>query len=191
MEELLMQIIGKLDKLESETKEGFEKVNAKLAEHDEEFEKIKAKLAEHDNKFDEIDVKFESVFDILKRHDKEFEKLNSKFDAEIKDISDNFKLVYEKLADHDKQFEMLNGKLTEHDIEFNNIKSYLFMLENKISIEIPALFEGYSSNKEKNGELEERQNAIERKVELDSLRISVLEESSKTYSEQLSKLQKK
>lgn len=46
----------------------------------------------------------------------------------------------------------------------------------------------YNANFEKNTDLESRQDTTERKVEINSLRISNLEDTSKNHSKQISKL---
>ena len=64
----------------------------------------------------------------------------------------------------------------------------MIIIEDKFSNEIPALFDAYNANFEKNTDLESRQDTTERKVEINSLRISNLEDTSKNHSKQISKL---
>lgn len=134
------------------------------------MEKVLAKL-------DQNQENFERVFAKLEENDKNFEKVFKKLeehDQEFSEISNNFK--------------MIDAKLEEHDQEFREIKDYLFVFEDKFTAQAKALFDGYSTSIEKNTELELKQSAIGQKVELDSLRISVLEEDSKRHSKQISKL---
>ena len=166
LKEFMEQVLAKLDQNE----ENFEKVSAKLEEHDKEFEKINAKLDEHDRRFEEIDNNFKIVNARLDAHDRRFEEIDNNF----VDIAENFKLINLKLSDHDKQFK--------------EIKNCLLVLEDKITNELPALFDGFSANVEKSTVVEFKQKAIEQKEELDSLRISSLEDISKQHSEQISKL---
>ena len=191
MEEILKQILVKIDDLKIETNNNFDKVNERLDSHAEELKKINARLDEHEEKinqmnemmiseFEEISINFKMIFAKLAEHDKQFER-----------IEEQFKEVNAKLAEHDKQFKEVNSKLSDHDLEFTEIKNYLLVLEDNLSTKLPALFDGYSANKEKTDEIEERQECMEGQLKLNSLRISVLEESSKTYSEQLSKLKEK
>ena len=144
-------------------KEFMEQVLAKLDQNQENFEKVFAKLEEHDKEFEKINAK-------LDEHDRRFEEIDNNF----VDIAENFKLINLKLSDHDKQFK--------------EIKNCLLVLEDKITNELPALFDGFSANVEKSTVVEFKQKAIEQKVELDSLRISSLEDISKQHSEQISKL---
>ena len=138
-------------------------VFAKLEEHDRKFDMVFAKLEEHDRKFQEID--------------KQFEKVNEQF----KKVNQKFEVVNQKFASVDEQFADMNKEIKE-------IKNYLIIIEDKISNQIPALFDGYNSNFEKNTDLESRQDVTEQKVAINSLRISSLEDTSKKHSKQISKL---
>ena len=69
-----------------------------------------------------------------------------------------------------------------------NIQRSLLLIEDQVMNKIPALFDGYSANFEKGVELDNRQTKTEQTVELNSLRISMLEETSKHHTEQLSRL---
>ena len=159
LEEFMEKVLLKLDKQE----EFSQKVLSKLDENDKNLKKIFAKLEEHDRKFD-------MVFAKLEEHDRKFQEI-------------------------DKQFEVMNQKFASVDEEFldmkteiKEIKNYLIVIEDKLSNEIPALFDGYNSNFEKNTDLESRQDVTEQKVAINSLRISSLEDTSKTHSKQISKL---
>ena len=134
------------------------------------MEKVLSKLEQNQNNF-------EKLFAKLDEHDKEFEKINAKLDEHDK-----------RFEEIDTNFKTVNAKLDEHDKEFKEIKNYLLVLEDKISTELPALFDGYSTNIEKSTEIEFKQKDLEKKVELDSLRISVLEDDSKHHTKQISKL---
>ena len=164
--EFMEKVLAKLD----QNQENFEKVFAKLEEHDEKFERVFAKLEEHNEKF-------ERVFAKLEEHDEKFERVFAKLeehDQEFNEISNNFKLIITKLE--------------KDDVELREIKDYLFVFEDTFTTKTKALFDGYSTSVEKGTELELKQNAIGQKVDLDSLRISVLEEDSKRHTKQISKL---
>ena len=103
--------------------------------------------------------------------------MNQKFEV----VNQKFEVVNQKFASVDEQFADMNKEIKE-------IKNYLIIIEDKLSNEIPALFDGYNSNFEKNTDLESRQDATEQKVAINSLRISSLEDTSKNHSKQISKL---
>ena len=121
--------------------------------------------------------KSDRIFEKLEEHDKKFD------------------MVFEKLEEHDKKFDMVFKILNEHTIqikklqkEVSGIKDYLVQLEHDLKDQIPALFDGYIMNYEKNTGIDLRQSDLKAKVELNSLRISMLEGSSKRHDELLSKL---
>ena len=151
-------------------KEFMEKVLSQLEIQDKKSDRIFEKLEEHDKKFD-------MVFEKLEEHDKKFD------------------MVFKKLEEHDKKFDMVFEILNEHTIqikklqkEVSGIQDYLLQLENDLKDQIPALFDGYIMNYEKNTGIDLKQSDLKAKVELNSLRISMLEGSSKRHDELLSKL---
>lgn len=100
-----------------------------------------------------------------------------------------------KLEKHDKDLEQISAKLEEHDKKFEehskeirSINNFLIVKEDELFNKIRALFDGYTANLEKNNALESRQTATEQKVDINSLRISMLEDTSKHHTEQISKL---
>ena len=166
LEEFMEKVLVKLDKQE----EFSQKVLEKLDENEKNFKNIFAKLEEHDRKFD-------MVFAKLEEHDKKFQEIDKQFEI----VNQKFEVVNQKFAKVDEQFADMNK-------EIKGIKNYIIIIEDKLSNEIPALFDGYNSNFEKNTNLESRQDVTEQKVAINSLRISSLEDTSKKHSKQISKL---
>lgn len=163
LQEFMEKVLAKLDKNE----ENFERVFEKLDEHDEEFKKINAKLDAHDKKFEEIDNEFKEIRQLIK-------DVDLKLDREMDDISLFFRDV--------------GAKLSEHDKEFRKVNNTLLRLETETKREISILFDGYGLNREKSTELENKQIVLEQKVDLDSLRISTLEDNSKHHEKNIAKL---
>lgn len=136
-----------------------------------EFEdKVLAKLDAHDEKFDKI-------FQKLEEHDEKFDKVFQKLEEHDK-----------KFIEHDEKFDNIFNILKEHSEDLREIKRYLIIIEDKLSNDIPALFDGYSMNAEKNRELEINQKATDKKVEINSIKISNLEKTSKKHEKNLKKL---
>lgn len=151
-------------------KEFMEKVLESIAEQRNFSEKILTNLEENNKQFKKIFAK-------LEEHDKKFDQ------------------VFAKLEEHDKKFDQVFAKLEEHEKlirentkEIRSIKDFLIVKEDELFNKIQALFDGYNSNYEKNIDIESRQSVTEQKVDINSLRISVLEETSKKHSKQISKL---
>ena len=123
------------------------------------------------------------------------DKKSDRIFEELEKNGKKYDMVFEKLEEHDKKFDMVFEILNEHTIqikklqkEVSGIQDYLLQLENDLKDQIPALFDGYIMNYEKNTGIDLKQSDLKAKVELNSLRISMLEGSSKRHDELLSKL---
>ena len=130
----------------------------------ENFEKVYKKLEKHDKKFD-------MVFEKLEEHDKRFDKSDEKLNKNMEEISIIFKDLIKR---EDERYEMLHNSL--------------LVIEDRVSRELPALFDGLQISIEKNTGLDIRHNSLEEKVEFNSQKISSLEDISEIHEEQLSKL---
>ena len=109
----------------------------------------------------------------------------------LKTINEHTKIIEEHSKTLDEHTKTLNEHtriLNEHSKDLAEIKKYLFILEDKISNELPALFDGFSMNIEKTSEIEFKQKATDKKVEFNSIKISNLEKVSKMHDKQLKKL---
>ncbi len=137
----------------------------------ENFEKVFKKLEEHDKRFDKSDEKFDMVFKKLEEHDESFKKSDEKLNKNMEEISIIFKDLIKR---EDERYEMLHNSL--------------LVIEDRVSRELPALFDGLQISIEKNTDLDIRHNSLEEKVEFNSQRISSLEDISEIHEEQLSKL---
>ncbi len=140
-------------------------------------ELIKKVLSKLEEQSQEMKRQFEIVNQRFEQIDQRFEGVNQKFVS----IDEQFKKANQKFISIDEQFAEMKAEIRE-------IKNYLIIIEDKLSNEIPALFDGYNSNFEKNTYLESRQDDTEQKVAINSLRISSLEDTSKKHSKQISKL---
>lgn len=119
----------------------------------------------------------EKVLAKLDKQEEFSQKMLHKLEKHDKDLEQ----IFAKLEEHDKKFE-------EHSKEIRSINNFLIVKEDELFNKIRALFDGYTANLEKNNALESRQTATEQKVDINSLRISMLEDTSKHHTEQISKL---
>ena len=119
----------------------------------------------------------EKVLAKLDKQEEFSQKMLHKLEKHDKDLEQ----IFAKLEEHDKKFE-------EHSKEIRSINNFLIVKEDELFNKIRALFDGYTANLEKNNVLESRQTATEQKVDINSLRISMLEDTSKHHTEQISKL---
>ena len=136
----------------------------------ENFDKVFVKLDEHDKLIKANTQEIKSIKDTLKANAKEM--------AEIKDT----------LKANAKEMAEIKDTVKTNTKEIGKIKDFLIVNEDELFNKIRALFDGYNSNYEKETDLEVRQKDTEQKVGINSLRISMLEETSKHHTEQISNL---
>ena len=154
-------------------------------------ELIKKVLSKLEEQSQEMKRQFEIVNQRFEQIDQRFEKINQRFEQinqRFEQINQRFEVVDQRFEIVDKKFISIDEQIIEIKAEIREIKNYLIIIEDKISTQIPALFDGYNSSFEKNANLESRQDATEQKVAINSLKISNLEDTSKKHSIQLSKL---
>lgn len=120
----------------------------------------------------------------INEHTKIIEEHSKTLDEHTKTLNEHTRI----LAEHTKTLNEHTKILNEHSKDLAEIKKYLFILEDKISNELPALFDGFSMNIEKTSEIEFKQKATDKKVEFNSIKISNLETVSKMHDKQLKKL---
>lgn len=153
--------LTKIEKTQDDTLEhlkNFEKFTIlKFQEHDEKFNKI-------DERFDKIDKKFEEI-------DERFDKIDKKFD----EIDERFEKIDRRFEEVDKRFEELETEIKEMAKGMQVTKEAVILMEQKISLEIPVLFDGYSMHQEKQERQECEIDSINNKIASHDARISCLE----------------
>ena len=164
----------------------------------ENFDKVFVKLDEHDKLIKANTQEIKSIKDTLKANAKEMAeikdtlKANAKEMAEIKDtVKANTKEIVgikDILKANAKEMAEIKDTVKTNTKEIGKIKDFLIVKEDELFNKIRALFDGYNSNYEKETDLEVRQKDTEQKVGINSLRISMLEETSKHHTEQISNL---
>ena len=140
----------------------------------------------------------EKVLSILEEHSQMLKEQGQTLREHSKTLEEHSQMLKEQgqmlkeqsqmLREHSQKLEEHSKILQEHTKDIKDIKNYLFVFENKISNELPALFDGYSMNIEKTSEIEFKQKATDKKVEFNSIKISNLEKVSKLHDKQLKKL---
>ncbi len=110
--------------------------------------------------------------------------LNSKVNNLTSEVS-NLNIKVNKL---ETEVSSINAKIDEHTEQLTEIKRYLILIEDKLSNQIPALFDGYNMNVETTNQIKVNQEATDKKVEINSFKISELEKTSKIHDEELKKI---
>lgn len=177
--EKLGHIDNRLDKIERTQDDTFEHLRnfelfaiLKLQEHDERFNKIDQKFEEVDQRFKEVGQRFEQIDQRFEKIDQRFEEVNQRFekiDQSFKEVNQSFKEVNQTLKRHEVEMEKMSQNMQV-------TKEAVILMEQKISVEIPALFDGYSMHQEKQERQDNEINSLNVKVENHDVRISRLEE---------------
>ena len=93
--------------------------------------------------------------------------------------------VLKELNTHNNKFEAIDKRFDDVDKKFKNIsdvleslKQSVILIEQKVTVDIPALFDGYSAHQD----IQERQqgeiDSLNKKVDMHDIRISILEQKS-------------
>ena len=111
--------------------------------------------------------------------------------------------VREKFAEIDNRFDKVENRLDKVenrldkiDYRLDNIESILLSLKRSMLImedymknNIPALFDGYSLNQDQHNEFKQKITSLEKDTDSNSLKISILEDTTKVHSSILESLQ--
>ena len=92
---------------------------------------------------------------------------------EFKALQESINLLAKQMQ---KGLEIIHKRLDEHDQRFEEIQRSLVLIENQVMDKIPALFDGYNANHENYEELKKRVEELESKENLNSIKISILED---------------
>lgn len=117
-----------------------------------------------------IDKNHAEYMKIFARQDKRFEEQDKKFD------------------EHGKKIDDIDALIKQHSEDIASIKKSLLLIEDAVTDKIPALFDAFMVNRQKNEEQDNNIHKLEKTSEFHSLKISILENTSKKHSEQLNRL---
>ena len=146
-------------------------------------EKVIKILGELSTKMDENYFKLDAKIDEVDK------RLSSKIDEVDKRLSSKIDEVDKRLSSKiDEVDKRLTSRIDAHSVELADIKRYLVIIEDKLSNQIPALFDGYSMNVETTNQIKSRQEATDKKVEINSFKISELEKTSRIHDKELKRI---
>ena len=126
------------------------------------FEYVKNNFDFMKQGFEEMQKNFKEMLDFMNQ---KFEDVYHRFDM----IDAKFEDVYRTLDAH-------NRKFVEFQEMFNDFQRSLVLIEYNVSDKIPALFDAFTVNHDLYEKLEKRVDDLEQKQNVDSLKISILEE---------------
>ena len=100
---------------------------------------------------------------------------------EIKEKVSRIDAIEEKVS----RIDAIEDKLDKLDDKVERINKSVIIIEDKVSNEIPALFDGYASNYDLQKEAEKRITSLEQENFYNSIRISNLEIATKKRSKKI------
>ena len=126
--------------------------------------------------------------------------MDNEFKNEVREQLNEFR---EKFAEIDNRFDKVENRLDKVenrldkiDYRLDNIESILLSLKRSMLImedymknNIPALFDGYSLNQDQHNEFKQKITSLEKDTDSNSLKISILEDTTKVHSSILESLQ--
>ena len=119
------------------------------------------------------------------------DNLTNKVDLLTTRVDDNSKkidILTTRVDDNSKKLDEHTRILNEHTEDLQSIKRTLTIIEDAVTNKIPALFNAHQANQEKHEEFDNRITNVENVSSTNSLKISILEDSSKMHSMKLTKL---
>ena len=139
---------------------------------DNEFKnEVREQLNEFREKFAEIDNRFDKVENRLDRVENRLDKVENRLDK-VENRLDN-----------------IESKLEDIESILLSLKRSMLIMEDYMKNNIPALFDGYSLNQDQHNEFKQKINNLEKDTDSNSLKISILEDTTKVHSSILESLQ--
>lgn len=119
---------------------------------------------------------------------KEFEeKVLGKLDS-IETRLDSVETRLDSLEEKVSEIDTIKTRLDSLEEKFDTMNESIILIEHKVSIEIPALFDGYSSNYDLQKEDEKKIDSLKQENFNHSIRIANLEITTDEHSKQIKKL---
>lgn len=140
------------------------------------FEYVKNNFDFMKQGFKEMQKNFKEVLDFMNQ---KFEDVYRRFDvidAKFEDVYRKFDVINAKFEDVYHILDAHNRKFAEFQEMFNDFQRSLVLIEYNVSDKIPALFDAFTVNHDLYEKLEKRVDDLEQKRNVDSLKISILEE---------------
>lgn len=173
------------------------------------LDKILEILVEHTKRFDRLDERMDKIeqrLDVLEQRfdalEKRFDNLEQRFDAlekRFNELEQKFDILVKRLDELEQKFNILAKRLDKLEQKFNDFKQQteemfnglhrsIIIIEDKVSNEIPALFDdnGFQQDHLERNDKDIKQ--LQNITENHAIRIISLELGSKDLSKQLQNL---
>ena len=130
----------------------------------EELKSISQKLGVNNDRFDTLENRFDTLENRFDTLEQRFDNLEQRFD----NLEQRFDNLEQRM---DKKFDEIDHRL---DVLTRSV----VLIENRITTEIPTLFDAYTSQHDKQTMHQNDINSLNRKVEDHDIRISILEQNT-------------
>ena len=115
--------------------------------------------------------RIERLEQIAKESQKHFERIDKILDEHTKTLDEHTAILNEHTAILNEHTEILN----EHTQMLKDLHRSMLVIEDAVTNKIPALFDAYKMQQEKQEEFEKRIDKIENRAEMNTVRIMALE----------------
>lgn len=113
------------------------------------------------------------ILEILQGHSKNFESIDQRFesmDKRFEAIDQRFESINQRFESIDKRFEKMEHDMRQLKLDVANMMEEQttrieLKIENDVTRQIHALFDGYKLNREKQYELERKVDQLEQRIE--------------------------
>lgn len=120
------------------------------------------------NKYEE---RIEKLEQIAKESEEHFKRIDEILNEHTQTLQEHTTILNE----HTKTLEEHTVILNEHTQMLKDLQRSMLIIEDAVTNKIPALFDAYKMQQEKQEEFEQRINQVENKAEMNTVRIMALE----------------
>ena len=144
----------------------------------EELKSISQKLGVNNDRFDTLENRFDTLENRFDTLEQRFDNLEQRFDN-LEQRFDNLEQRFDNLEQRfDNLEQRMDKKFDEIDHRLDVLTRSVVLIENRITTEIPTLFDAYTSQHDKQTMHQNDINSLNRKVEDHDIRISILEQNT-------------
>ena len=119
----------------------------------------------------------------------EFREKFAEVDNRLDKVENRLDKVENRLDKIEYRLDNIEGKLEDIESILLSLKRSMLIMEDYMKNNIPALFDGYSLNQDQHNEFKQKINNLEKDTDSNSLKISILEDTTKVHSSILESLQ--
>lgn len=113
----------------------------------------------------------------------------NEFREKFEEVDNRLDKVENRLDRVENRLDNIEGRLEDIESILLSLQRSMLIIEDYMKNNIPALFDGYSLNQDQHNEFKQKINNLEKDTDSNSLKISILEDTTKVHSSILESLQ--